>query len=121
MENLNQPPTTIDDYIARFPEDVQIRLETLRQTIKQAAPDAEEILSYGMPAFRMGKILVYFAAAKKHIGFYPTSSGMSAFKDKVGDYPTSKGTIQFPYDQPLPLDLVTEIVQYRVAEVAKKK
>ncbi len=120
MDSPNQAATTIDEYIARFPEAIQKRLETLRQTIRQAAPDAQEAIAYGMPAFRTSKVLVYFAAAKKHIGFYPTGSGMSAFKDKVGDYPTSKGTIQFPYDRPLPLDLVSEIVKYRAAEVSKK-
>lgn len=120
MDSPNQEATSIDEYIARFPEDIQTRLEALRQAIKKAAPDAQESINYGMPAFKLGKILVYFAAAKKHIGFYPTGSGMSAFKDKAGDYPTSKGTIQFPHDRPLPLDLVTEIVKYRVAEVSRK-
>jgi uncharacterized protein YdhG (YjbR/CyaY superfamily) len=120
MDTANQEAKTIDEYIGRFPEDIQQRLEALRQTIKQAAPDAQEAISYGMPAFRMGKILVYFAAAKKHIGFYPTGSGMAAFKDKIGDYPSSKGTIQFPNDRPMPLDLVTKIVRFRAAEVSKK-
>ena len=112
-------PTTIDEYIASFPEAVQTRLEAVRQTIHAAAPQAQEIISYGMPCFRLNKNLVYFAAAKKHIGFYPTSSGIAAFQPQLSAYKGAKGSVQFPHDQPLPLDLIAEIVKFRVAEDTK--
>ncbi len=119
MDNSNKAPATIDDYIANFPEDVQARLQTLRQTIHAAAPQAAETLSYGMPCFRMKRNLVYFAAAKKHIGFYPTSGAIEAFQKQLSVYKGAKGSVQFPHDQPLPLDLVTEIVKYRVEQDSK--
>ncbi len=106
----------IDDYIASFPNNVQHTLRALRSSIKEAAPDAEETISYGMPAFRLNGILVYFAAHKNHIGFYPTSSGIRAFKDKLSTYKQSKGTVQFPLNRPIPLDTVKEIVRFRVRE-----
>ena len=110
----------IDEYIAAFPENVQRRLMELRNAIKEAAPDAEETISYGMPAFKLSGILVYFAAHKNHIGFYPTASGMRAFKDTLLMYKQSKGTVQFPLDESIPLDVVREIVRFRVNENLEK-
>lgn len=109
-------PLDIDDYISRFPEDIQEVLKKIRATVKEAAPDATEIISYQMPAFRQNGIVVYFAAFKNHIGFYPTSSGTAIFKNALAGYHTTKGTIQFPYDRPIPYDLVSDIVKFRVAE-----
>ncbi len=111
---------TIDDYIASCPINVQHTLRALRNAIKQAAPDAEETISYGMPAFKLNGIVVYFAAHKNHIGFYPTASGMRAFKDKLSAYKQSKGTVQFPIDEPIPFDMVREIVLFRVKENLEK-
>jgi uncharacterized protein YdhG (YjbR/CyaY superfamily) len=119
-ENSKKAPTNIDEYIANYPEDVQSRLEALRRTIHEAAPQAEETLSYGMPAFRQKLNLVYFSAAKHHIGFYPTGEAIEAFQDRLVGYKSSKGAVQFPYSQPIPFDLVTEIVKHRVEQVSKK-
>jgi uncharacterized protein YdhG (YjbR/CyaY superfamily) len=107
---------SIDEYIAGFPPDIQKLLETVRATIKAAAPGAEERISYQMPAFALNGNLVYFAALKGHIGFYPTSSGVAAFKDELAGYRSTPGAVRFPIDQPLPLDLITRIVRFRVAE-----
>ncbi|MBI3125914.1 MAG: DUF1801 domain-containing protein [Ignavibacteriales bacterium] len=97
-------------------------LESLRQTIRKAAPKAEEVVSYQMPAFKQNSVLVYFAAFKNHIGFYPTSSGIAAFKEEISKYKNSKGAVQFPLDKKLPLGLVTKIVKFRVKEdLAKRK
>jgi len=117
-------PKDTDTYILSFPEDIQQRLEIIRQTIREAAPDAIEKISYAMPAFYLNGNLVYYAAYQNHIGFYPTSSGIEMFKDEFRDYTFSKGTIQFPHDKPLPLELITKIVRFRVNEAlgkAKKK
>jgi uncharacterized protein YdhG (YjbR/CyaY superfamily) len=110
---------SIDDYIKTFPKDVREKLQALRKTIKKAAPSAEETISYGIPTFDHGGHLVHFAAYKKHIGFYPTSSGIQAFKKELSIYKTSKGTVQFPVAKPLPLALVSKIVKFRVAENIK--
>ncbi len=107
---------SIDNYIAQFPLNVQQKLQNLRQTIKEAAPQAEEKISYGMPTFFINKNLVHFAAYKNHIGFYPTPSGIDAFSDELSLYKTSKGAVQFPLDQPLPYDLISRIVAFRVNE-----
>ena len=106
----------IDHYIINFPKKTQELLETMRSTIRKAAPKAEEVISYKMPAFKYHGILVYFAAYKNHIGFYPTSSGIAAFKKEVSVYKGSKGTVQFPLDKPLPLGLIAKIVKFRVNE-----
>ncbi|MEO8392946.1 MAG: DUF1801 domain-containing protein [Chloroflexota bacterium] len=119
MDNSKKAPANVDDYIANFPENIQALLQTLRQTIHAAAPHATEILSYGMPCFRMKHNLVYFSAAKKHIGFYPTPGAIKTFQQQLSAFKGAKGSVQFPYDQPLPLDLVTEIVKYRVEQDAK--
>ena len=107
---------TIDEYIAAFPEDTQALLQAVRATIHAAAPDAVERISYNMPAFAQEGNLVYFAALKNHIGLYPTSSGIAAFQQEISAYESSKGAVKFPEDQPMPLDLITKIVQYRVTE-----
>ena len=111
---------TIDEYIALFPAETQKILQELRATIYAAAPGAQEKISYQMPAFHLKGNLVYFAAWKDHIGFYPTSSGTRAFQQELSAYEFSKGTVKFPLDQPLPLDLITRIVKFRVAENLKK-
>ena len=111
---------SIDEYIATFPEAIQERLQTLRATIKAAAPEAQEIISYNMPAFALKGNLVYFSAAKNHIGFYPTPSAINAFEDELSVYNGAKGSVQFSYDEPLPLDLIGRMVQFRVAENLKK-
>jgi len=113
-------PATIDEYIAGFPEDVQKILQKLRSTINAAAPDAKEVISYQMPAFRQGGVLVYFGGFKDHVSFFPTGSGVAAFVNELGPYEHSKGTIQFPLDKPVPFDLVTRIVRFRVEEERKK-
>jgi len=115
----------IDAYIAQFPEEIQVLLLQMRATIHSAAPNATEAISYQIPTFKLNGNLVHFAAYKKHIGFYPASSGIEAFKDELSIYKSAKGSVQFPIDKPLPLELVTRIVQYRVAEnlarTARKK
>jgi uncharacterized protein YdhG (YjbR/CyaY superfamily) len=118
---MEKQAKTIDDYIRNFPPEIQALLKELRKAIREAAPEAEETISYQMPAFRLNGILVYFAAAKNHIGFYPTGSGVEAFKEELAQYRWSKGTIRFPLDQPLPLDLVKRIVKFRVKENQQKK
>ncbi|EMF99079.1 PF08818 domain protein [Leptospira borgpetersenii str. 200701203] len=112
---------SVDDYISRFPEDIRKILEELRSVIRKSAPKAEEKISYQIPAFVFHGNLVYFAAYKKHIGFYPTSSGIKAFQNELIGYKTSKGAVQFPIDRPLPLKLIAKIVTYRVKENTKAK
>ena len=121
MESSRTTPKDIDEYIRLFPDDIQALLQSLRQTIREAAPDAKETISYQMPAFKQNGILVYFAAFKKHIGFYPTSSGIEAFREELSAYEGSKGTVRFPIDKPLPLDLVRDIVKFRVRENLEKQ
>jgi uncharacterized protein YdhG (YjbR/CyaY superfamily) len=116
----NVIPRNIDDYIAGCPEHARDKLEEIRATIRKAAPGAEEKISYQMPAFDLNGILVYFAAQTRHIGFYPTSSGVTAFKDELGNYKSSTGAIQFPLDKPLPLGLIARIVKFRVRENAER-
>lgn len=112
---------SIDEYIASFPEDAQKILEELRGTIKAAAPDAEEKISYNIPTFTLnGKHLVYFAGWKNHISMYPIPSGTAAFNKEISKYVEGKGTLKFAMDKPLPLKLITKIVKFRVAENLKK-
>ena len=106
----------VDAYILGFPEQTRLLLENMRETIRAAAPGAKEIISYRMPAYKINGVLVYFAAFKNHVGFYPTSSGVEVFKNRLTAYKTSKGAIQFPIGQPLPSELIAEIVQFRVQE-----
>jgi uncharacterized protein YdhG (YjbR/CyaY superfamily) len=121
----NQTPKDIDEYIAGFPNDVQQILEKIRATIKKATPDAEETISYQIPTFTLkGKYLVYFAAFKKHIGFYPAPIGNAEFKKELAVYGAGKGTAKFPLDQPIPFDLIRKIVKFRAKEnleIAKAK
>jgi len=114
-----KPFKTIDDYIAAFPKNIQVILEEIRQIIRSSAPDAEEAISYQIPTFKLNGNLVHFAAFKKHIGFYPAPSAIKAFKEEISEYRVSKGTIKFPVDKPIPLDLISEIVKYRVKENLK--
>ncbi len=116
----SRKPANIDEYIAAYPSDAQRQLQAMRQIIHQAAPDAQETISYGMPAFRTKRILVYFGAHKGFIGFYPTAEGVEAFKEQLSAYEGTKGAVHFPLDQPIPRDLVTEIVQHRLEQVSKK-
>jgi len=113
--------STIDEYIAAQDDNRRPVLQQFRKIIKAAAPKAEEVISYGMPAFKQGSVLVYFASMKEHYGFYPTSKPMEVFKDKLKPYKTSKGAIQFLVDKPLPEKLITEIVKYRLKEVAENE
>jgi uncharacterized protein YdhG (YjbR/CyaY superfamily) len=106
----------MDEYIAGFPPDVQEILEEVRATIRDAAPDAEETISYQIPTFRLEGNLVHFAAFKKHIGFYPAPSGIDEFKDDLSGFKGGKGSVQFPLDKPMPLDLIRRIVEFRVKE-----
>lgn len=106
----------IDDYHASFPSEVQEKLSELRIAIKKAAPKATELISYNMPAFRLNTNLVYYAAHKQHIGFYPTTNPIKIFAEELKSFTTSKGAIQFPYDKKLPLTLIKKIVQLRVEE-----
>ena len=112
---------TIDEYIASFPENIQSTLKEIRQAIRETAPQAEETISYQMPAFRLNGILVYFAAFKNHIGFFPTSSGVETFKKELVVFEVSRGTIRFPLENPIPIDLVKRIVSYRVKVNLDKK
>ena len=111
---------TIDEYIGTFPEDVQRILEKMRQTIRDAAPEAVEAIRYQMPTFKLNGNLVHFAAFKSHIGFYPTPSGIEAFKKELSPYPGGKGSVQFPIDKPIPYDLVKKITIFRVKETLEK-
>ena len=110
----------IDSYISSFPEETQKILEKLRATIRKAAPDAIETINYGMPTFTLKGNLVHFAAFKNHIGFYPTPSGIESFKKELSAYEGAKGSVKFPIDKPLPFDLISEIVKFRVKETLQK-
>lgn len=113
--------TTIDEYIASFPADVQQRLRDMRETTKRHAPNATEAISYGVPTFKLDGNLVHFAAFARHIGFYPGPSGIAHFDDRLTRYKRAKGSVQFPLNEPLPLDLVAEIVKFRVEENLRKR
>lgn len=110
----------VDRYISEFPPATREQLENLRAIIMKAAPKGEEVISYGMPAYRQEKVLVYFAGYKNHIGFYPTSKPIVIFKNDLKKYKTSKGAIQFPIDGRLPVGLVTKIVKFRIKDVLSK-
>jgi uncharacterized protein YdhG (YjbR/CyaY superfamily) len=111
----------IDEYIAGFPKDVQKQLEEIRATIRKAAPDAEEGISYAIPTFKLSGNLVHFAAFKNHIGFYPAASGIQAFKKELSGYEGGKGTVKFPLDEPLPLALIAKIVKFRVKDNLERR
>jgi uncharacterized protein YdhG (YjbR/CyaY superfamily) len=121
MDTSKKQFKTIDEYIQTFPEDVQIILKKMRKTIRSATPEAVETISYQIPAFKLNGVLVYFAAFKNHIGFYPTSSGIEEFKKELSPYKGGKGSVQFPIEKPIPYDLVKKIVIFRMKENQKKK
>lgn len=111
---------TIDEYISSFPKNTQNILEEIRLTIRKAAPDAVEAISYAIPTFKLNGNLVHFAAFKNHIGFYPTPSGIEEFEKELSVYKQGKGSVQFPIDRPLPLELISKIVKYRVKKNSEK-
>jgi uncharacterized protein YdhG (YjbR/CyaY superfamily) len=127
METSQSTPKTIDEYIAGFPPDVQTLLQQIRATIREEAPEAQEAIKYQIPTFVLDGNLVHFAAFKKHIGFYPTPTGTEHFQRELSGYKAAKGSIQFPLSEPIPFDLIREIVRFRVeesrerAEAKKKK
>jgi uncharacterized protein YdhG (YjbR/CyaY superfamily) len=122
---LMEKSNNIDEYIKGFPAPIQKLLQQVRETIKKAAPDAEETIKYSMPTFTLNGNLVHFAAFKNHIGLYPTPNGIDAFKKELSVYKGAKGSVQFPLDQPMPLELIGKIVKYRVeyntSKVRKQK
>ena len=120
MPNSRKAPKNFDDYLDRFPKEVQQRLQKMRLTIKKAAPQATEKISYGIPAFTLEGMLVWFAAFKNHIGFYPRTSAITAFKKELSAYKGAKGSVQFPLDKPLPLGLISRIVKFRAKENLSK-
>ncbi|OXA93211.1 iron chaperone [Flavobacterium hercynium] len=113
-------PKTINEYIGGFPNDVQELLERIRATIQEAAPDAKEKISYSMPAFEQNGIVVYFAAYKNHIGLYALPTGHEAFKEELSSYKSGKGSVQFPLNLPMPYELISKIVKFRVQENLEK-
>ncbi len=116
MKSVKAHPATIDEYIAGFPAEVQAVLEKVRLTIRQAAPEAHEKISYQIPTFHLNGNLVHFGAWKKHIGFYPTSSATVKFKEALSMYESAKGSVKFPFDQTIPYALIGKIVKFRVQE-----
>jgi len=120
MRTEKQPPKTIDEYISGFPEDIQAILEKIRKTIRKAASEAKEKISYHIPTFTYYGILVHVAAYDKHIGFYPTPSGIEKFKDEISIYDNSKGTVRFSLDKPIPYKLIQKITAFRVKENLEK-
>ena len=121
MQAISTKFKTVDAYLSTFPAPTRRILQEVRQTIKKAAPQAEEVISYNMPAFKLHGVLVYYAAYQKHIGFYPTPSAIKAFEKELAQYQSSKGAVQFPIDQPMPVELITKIVQFRVSENGAKE
>jgi len=117
---MNPKPTSVEEYFSRFSPEIQAKLQQIRDTLRAALPGAKEVISYHMPAFKTTEVLVYYAAAKSHLGYYPTNSGVEEFKKELAEYVTSKGAIQFPYDRELPFELIAQIAQFR-AEQAKHR
>lgn len=113
---VSTPKSSIEEYVQRFPPDIQEKLQRIREVIRNAAPEAVEAIKYQIPTFVWKGNLVHFAAFKKHIGFYPTPSGIEAFQDELSEYKTSKGAVQFPLDSPVPYSLITKIVKFRMRE-----
>ena len=120
MEENKITYKSIDEYISTFPIQVQAILNIFRKVVKEAAPDAAEKISYQMPTFVLHGNLVYFGAFKHHIGFYPTTSAIEAFKDELAEYKGAKGTVRFPIDKPIPYELISKIVEFRVDENINK-
>ena len=117
MDATKKQFKTIDEYIKTFPEDVQSILEKMRQTIRKAAPEAEEAISYQIPTFKLNDNLVHFAAFKNHIGFYPTPTGIEAFKKELSPYKGAKGSVQFPMEKPIPYDLVKKLLYFEGGKI----
>lgn len=111
----------VDEYISMFPDNIQELLKKVRSTIKEAAPEAEEVISYQIPAYKYHGMLIYFAAFKNHIGLYPMVSAINKFKEELSVYKGEKGSVQFPHNKPLPLALISKIVKFRVSENLEKK
>jgi len=120
MEKEKKNCSTIDEYVKGFPYEIQKKLEEIRAAVKTIAPDAEEKISYQMPTFYLNGNLVHFAAYKNHIGFYAIPSGIKAFEQELKGYKSGKGSVQFPIDQPLPMELIRRIVEFRVEENRRK-
>ena len=120
MTTAERKPGNIDEYIAIFPQDVQEILQQIRSLIKRVAPESEEAIKYQIPTFVLNENLVHFAAFKKHIGFYPTPSGIENFKNELSPYKSAKGSVQFPIKDPMPLDLIEKIIRFRVGEIQSK-
>ena len=117
-----QKAANIDTYISGFPESTQKLLIQIRNAVKEVAPDTSEAISYGIPTFKLnGKNLVHFGGFRDHVSFFPTGSGIEAFKKELGEHVTGKGTANFPLDKELPLDLFKKIVKFRVEEISKRK
>lgn len=121
MDGNEARPTTVDAYIGQFPEEVQEILVTIRAVIQEAAPEATEKMSYGMPTFYLNGNLVHFGVHKQHIGFYPTPSGIEAFKEELAAYKGAKGSVQFRLDEPMPYELIGRITRYRAEENRQKQ
>ncbi len=117
---MNPKPNSIQEYFSWFPPEIQAKLQQMREILQQALPEAEEVISYHMPAFKTTEMLVYYAAAKSHLGFYPTSSGVINFQEELAGYVTSKGAIQFPYGEDLPEQLIVAIAQFRALEAVAR-
>ncbi len=115
------PARTVDEYLKAFSPSVRKKLNALRKTIREAAPQADEVISYQMPAYKYRGMLVYFAAYKNHIGFYPAAKGIEAFQKELSAYERSKGTVRFPIDKPLPYGLISQIVKFRMKQNEEKK
>ena len=120
MATSRKRPRDFDDYLHRFPKEVQQRLQKMRLTVKKAAPQDKEKISYGIPSFTLNGMLVWFAAFKNHIGFYPRISAIAAFKKESSSYKGAKGSVRFPFDKPLPLALISRMVKFRVKENLSK-
>ncbi|MEH7346321.1 DUF1801 domain-containing protein [Bacillus sp. JJ1532] len=120
MEQQTTIPKSIDEYILQYPQEIQEILKTIRKVIKESAPNAEEKISYAIPTFALNGNLVHFAAFKNHIGLYPTASGINTFKQELSGYKTSKGAVQFPIGKPIPYELISKIVKFRVEENKRK-
>ncbi|MGI2326274.1 iron chaperone [Planococcus sp. YIM B11945] len=120
METNNLSFNSVDDYMLQFSPEIQEKLQILREIVKEEAPEAQETIKYAMPTFVLNGNLLHFAAFKHHIGFYPTPNGIDYFKDRLAVYKNAKGSVQFPLDEPLPYELIREIIQFRVNENRKK-
>ena len=120
MDKSKTIPATVGEYIAAFPADVKKSMQQLRKTIKAAAPKADEVISYKMPGYKYFGMLVYFAAYKNHIGFYPGAGGVLKFYKELSSYKSSKGSVQFPHDRPIPYDVISKIVKFRVKQNEEK-